>query len=41
MMSGVPVDMEAVIDAAGEDVIPLVKMWHDAKANYEKREAVP
>lgn len=30
-MAGVPVDMEAAIVAAGDDVIPLMKMWREAK----------
>lgn len=37
MMSGVSVDMERETEKAGEDAIPIVKMWQDAKAAEASR----
>lgn len=31
LLSGVPVDVEAIVRDAGEDVIPLMRMWQEAK----------
>lgn len=32
LIRGVPVNMEAVLDEMGDDPLPLMKLWHEAKA---------
>lgn len=31
MLSGVPVDIERALAEAGDDVIPLAKLWHESE----------